>query len=99
MPSPNVTNFHCPPSSVANFHGSAMSVVMIRCRRSYYKEQWMVVVADEDLVNHGRTTSRNDQSMSSLLLIADDRSRWAVIAAVACVGVPHQRRLGVMGIS
>ena len=21
----------------------------------YYKEQWMVVVAEEDLVNHGRT--------------------------------------------
>ena len=27
---------------------------MIRCLRSYYKEQWMV-----DLVNHERTTSRN----------------------------------------
>ena len=28
------------------------------------------------------------QSMSSLLRIADDRGRWAVIAAVASVGVP-----------
>ena len=27
-------------STVASYHGSAMSVVMIRCRRSDYKEQW-----------------------------------------------------------
>ena len=37
------------------------------------------------------------QSMSSLLRIADDRSRWAAITADASVGVP-QRRLGTTGI-
>ena len=42
--------------------GSLESVVMIRCRSSYYKEQWMVVVAEKDLVNHGRTTSTNGQA-------------------------------------
>ena len=36
--------------------------------------------------------------MSSLLHIADDRGRWAVIAAEASIGIP-QRRLGVTGIS
>ena len=48
-------------------------------------------VAEEDLVNHGRTISRNGwkaQSMSSLLRIADDRGRRAVIAADASFGVP-----------
>ena len=40
-------------------HGSAMYVVMIRCRTSYYKEQWMVIIVEEDLVNYGRTTSSN----------------------------------------
>ena len=44
-------------SNVASYHGLVMSAV--RCRRSYYKEQWMVVVTEEDLVDHGRTTSRN----------------------------------------
>ena len=34
------------------------------------------------------------QLMSLLLCIADDRGRWAVIAAVASVGIP-QRRMGV----
>ena len=46
-------------STVASYYGSTMSVVMIRCRRSYYKEQWMLGVAEEDRVNHGRTTSMN----------------------------------------
>ena len=32
------------------------------CQRSYSKELWMVVVAGEDLVNHGRTTSSNEQA-------------------------------------
>ena len=44
---------NCQPSIIASHHGSAMYVVMTRCRRSCYKEQWMVVVAEEDLVNHG----------------------------------------------
>ena len=46
------------------------------------------------LINPGRTTLVE----SSLLCIADDRSRWAVIAEDASVGVPQQR-VGVMGIS
>ena len=27
--------------TIASYHGLAMSVVMIRCQESYYKEQWM----------------------------------------------------------
>ena len=57
--SSDVWSFYYKPSSVASYHGSAISVVMIRYRRSHYKEQWMVVVAEEVLVNHARTTSRN----------------------------------------
>ena len=43
---------------------SGFGHVMIHCRRSYYKEQWMIglVVAYEDLVNHWRTTSVNGQA-------------------------------------
>ena len=59
--SPDVRSFYCQLSSVASYHGLAMSVVIIRCRTSYYNEEWMVVVAEEYLVNHGRTTSRNGQ--------------------------------------
>ena len=47
--SPDVRSFYCQPSSATSYRGSAMSVVMIHCRRSYYKEKWMIVVA-EDLV-------------------------------------------------
>ena len=36
-------------SSVASYHGSAVSLMMVRCQRSYYEEQWMVGVAEEDL--------------------------------------------------
>ena len=39
-----------------------MSVVVIRCRRSFYKKQRMLVVAEEDLVNHEKSTSRNGQA-------------------------------------
>ena len=60
-------------AAVASFHCSAMSVVMMRCQKSYYKEQWMVLAslamsldyrsyynAGEDLANHGRLAiSRN----------------------------------------
>ena len=61
-PSLKVRRFYCRPSNVASYHGSAISVAMIRCWRSYYKERRMVVVVKEDLVNHGRTTSRNGQA-------------------------------------
>ena len=49
-------DFCCQPASVASYHDSAMSVLVIRCQRSCYKEQWMAVVAEENLVFHGRTT-------------------------------------------
>ena len=50
----------------------------------------MVVLAEEDLVNHGRTPSRNGQASRSrsLLRIEDDTGRWAVIGADVSVGVP-----------
>ena len=35
-----------------NCQASHAIMAMIRCRRSYSKEHWMVVVAEEDLVNH-----------------------------------------------
>ena len=43
-------------------HGLAMSAITIRCQKSHYSEQWMVVVAEEDCVTHGGTTSRNGQA-------------------------------------
>ena len=84
------------PSSIASDHGSALSVVMICCRRSYYKEQWMVSVKQEDCVNYEKNNIKEltGQSMSSLLRIC----RWAVFTARASVGV-LQRRLAVTDIS
>ena len=46
----------------------------------------------------GQIKEWTGQSMSSLLHIAHDRGRWAVIAANASVRVPQQR-MGVTGIS
>ena len=48
----------------------------------------MVVVAEDD--KKGNIKEWTDQSMSSLLRIADDTSRWAAITAEACVGVGTQ---------
>ena len=39
------------------YNSAAMSVAMIRCRRSYHEEQWIVVVAEEDRVNQEKTTT------------------------------------------
>ena len=72
-----------------------MSVVMMRCRRSYYQG-----------TVHGRPRKSwkdnikewTGQSMSSLLRIADNRIRWVVIAADAHLSECPQRRLGVTGI-
>ena len=93
-------SFYCQPSRVASSHDSVMSADAIRCRRSYYKEHWMVLVAEEDRVNHGGTILRNGQAsrLSYLLRIADDRNRWAVIAAEASARV-SQRHLSVTEIS
>ena len=40
--------------SVANYHDSVMSVVAIRCQKSNCREQLMIVVAEEERVNHCR---------------------------------------------
>ena len=45
---PDVRSVYCQPTCVASYHCSAMSIVMIRCQRSCYKEQWMAGVAEED---------------------------------------------------
>ena len=78
--SPYVGSFHYQPSSVASCHGSAMSNVMIRYLKSNNKEQQlMVVVSEEDRVNHGRITLWNVQASRfhhCWLRIADDRCRW-----------------------
>ena len=42
-----LTNFHLTVIQSWCWHDSAMSVVMIRCRRSYFEEQWMVVVTEK----------------------------------------------------
>ena len=94
--SPDVSSFYCQQASIASYHGSAMYVIVTCCRRSYCKEQWMVVIAEEDLANHGRTTSRNGQASHCWTLPMT--GRWAVIAADAFVRVP-QWCLGVTGIS
>ena len=94
----NVEGLKCGDSSLysiwLNIHCEHFirSVVVIRCRRSYYKEQWMGVIAEEDLANHGKTTNIRewtDQSMSSRLRITDDWGQLTVIAANVSVGVPN----------
>ena len=57
-----VRSFCCQLSGVVNYHGLAMSVVRYAAEYHTTKEQWVVVVAEEDLVNHGRTTSGNGQA-------------------------------------
>ena len=74
-----------------------MSAATIRCQKSHYGEQWVVVFTDEYRGDNIQTLT--DQSLSSLLRIADDRSRWATIAAEASVVGSPKRRLGVMGVS
>ena len=66
-------------------------VCRIDCRKSYYKEQLMVVVAEKDCVKlmNGHQKGWTGQSMSSLQRIADDISRWTAITAGASVAVPN----------
>ena len=45
----------------------------------------MVVVAEEDRENHGVQHKGMDRPV---IVVADDRSQWAIITEVACVGVP-----------
>ena len=87
-------------SSGACYHGLVMPVVMIRCRRSYYKEQWVIVVAEEDLVKHESTTSGNGHTIrcrhccTSRMTVVDGRSSQQMHLSKYL-----QRRLSVMGIS
>ena len=50
-------------------------------------KQWMVVVAEEDLVKDN-IKEWTGQSVLSLLRIANDSGRWTVIAAKASIGAP-----------
>ena len=64
--------FYCQPSNVAIHHGLAMSAETIRCQKSYCREREMVVVAEEERVNHGKKWTGH--LLSSLLRIAYARS-------------------------
>ena len=70
---PDVRSFYCQLSNITSYHFSAMSVVMIRCWRSCFKEQWIIGVAKEDCVNHGRTTSKTGPVN---IVIAAHRGWW-----------------------
>ena len=50
-----------------------MSAVMIRCWKSYYKEQWTVIVAEEDHVYHGGAKLGMDRPVD--VVIAAHRGR------------------------
>ena len=62
-------------SSVAEYHGLAMSAVMIRCQKSYCKEQWMVFLTEEDCIGLWKNNIKEwtGQLMSSLLCIANNK--------------------------
>ena len=47
---------------LAYYLGSAMSDATTRYQKSYYMEQQMVFVVEEDRINHGGTTSQNGQA-------------------------------------
>ena len=83
--SPDVWMAYCQPSRVASYHGSAMSTVTIACRKSYSKEQYMVVVTDR--INRGRAISECGQASYC-------RHYCASQPTEASVGVP-QRSPGV----
>ena len=56
-------------ANISSYHGSAMYVDVIRCRKPCNREWWKVVVAEEDRVNHGSTSCGVDICQS--LRIAD----------------------------
>ena len=62
-------SFYCQLTTVASYYSSAMSVVIVRCQKSYYKEQWMVGVADEDCINHRGTTVRNGRPVNVAITV------------------------------
>ena len=101
--------YPCRTSGAFTANRQASQAIMVRpCLSTQYAAE------DHTTRNSGRQTSQTKtssimeghnikewtgQSMSSLLRIADDRGRWAVIAADASVCWSTQRRLDVMGIS
>ena len=77
----------CQPSSVARYHGSAISAVTMRCQKSYLHG-----IVDDNRCR-GRLhkswlhniKERTGQSLLPLLRIADDRSPCATITVPVCV--------------
>ena len=59
---PNVISAYCQTSSVASYHGLAMSADMTRCRKPYFVKRRNVAVTEEDRANYGRTISSNGQA-------------------------------------
>ena len=88
----NVRNVYCQLSHIASYHGSAMFAVTIRCQKSCYIEEWMVVVAEEDRVNHGGTISRNEQASHCRRCAVHCRRQKSMVCRLLEY---HQRRLGV----
>ena len=66
-------------SSVASNHGLARYVT-IRCRRSYYKEQWMVVVTEEELKN-----KRMDRPVGVIIAAHRGRERSIGSHHIRCI--------------
>ena len=84
----------------ASYHGSAMCAVTIHYPNSYYRG----TVDGSRRRGKPRKSWGNSikewtsRSLSSLLRVADDRSRWATIAAECLLESP-QRCLSVTGVS
>ena len=52
-------------SNITSYHGSAMPTVTIYCQKLWYREptvDGMIVIAENDCVNHGGTTSSNGEA-------------------------------------
>ena len=60
--STDVRNFYYQPSRIIIYHGRARSAITIPYQKSYYSEELMVVITEEDHVNHGGTASSNGQA-------------------------------------
>ena len=100
--SPDVRNLYCQSSSVAGIHGSAISAVKKRCQKSYNREHYTV-----DGSRHSGRLCKSwmanikewtGQSLSSLVRISDDRSRWAEVGASIEVSKHTNDSIGVTGV-
>ena len=65
-------------STVASFHGPAMSAVTIRWQKLHYRGQQMAVVAEEDGVDHGGQHQGMDRPVD--VVIVAHRGRVAITA-------------------